>query len=228
MSHSETASKPLVAAVVLAAGASTRFGFPKQRILLDPVLDRVRASRVDRTVVVLGAHQVDTDAETVPCADWERGPGASLRCGLGALGRDIEAAVVVLADGPDLAPEAIDRVVAAWRESRVDVVAATYGGERGHPVLLARSVWSRIPDEGARGLEALVVPCDDLGAPGDVDVLSDLPCRFRAGADEVNRVDDDELRTSAPPDPPAEATGLAAPERPPAAQADPGGGGEAG
>ena len=45
------------------------------------------------------------------CPDWERGPGASLRCGLDALGRDIEAAVVVLADGPDLSPQAVARVV---------------------------------------------------------------------------------------------------------------------
>ena len=39
----------------------------------------------------------------------------------------------------------------------------------GHPVVLARSVWESIPDEGARALEPLLVPCDDLGSPGDVD-----------------------------------------------------------
>jgi CTP:molybdopterin cytidylyltransferase MocA len=46
----------VIAAVVLAAGASTRFGSPKQRVLLGPVLDRVRASSVDDVVVVLGAY----------------------------------------------------------------------------------------------------------------------------------------------------------------------------
>jgi CTP:molybdopterin cytidylyltransferase MocA len=85
----------------------------------------------------------------------------------------------VLADGPDLAPEAVDRVITAWRESRADVVAATYGGVRLHPVLLARSVWAQVPDEGARVLPALLVPCDDLGPPGDVDFADDLPERFR-------------------------------------------------
>jgi CTP:molybdopterin cytidylyltransferase MocA len=183
----------VVAAVVLAAGASTRFGSAKQRILLDPVLERVRSSSVDHVLVVLGAHDVDTTVETVRCPDWERGPGASLRCGLAALPGPTEAAVVVLADGPDLAPAAVDRVVAAWRRSGSEVVAATYEGRRGHPVLLARAAWSRVPDEGARSLEALAVPCDDLGDPGDVDFLSDLPGRFRARAAELNSGDDDGL-----------------------------------
>jgi CTP:molybdopterin cytidylyltransferase MocA len=169
----------VIAAVVLAAGASTRFGSPKQRILLEPVLERVRASAVDDVVVVLGAHAVETTARTVDCPEWKLGPGASLRCGLAALHHQTEAAVVVLADGPDLAPGALDRVVASWRESGAEVVAATYGGVRSHPVLVARTSWDRIPDEGARSLPAQVVRCDDLGAPGDVDFAADLPVRFR-------------------------------------------------
>ena len=165
----------VVSAVVLAAGAASRFGSPKQRLLLAPVLARVRdASAIDDIVVVVGAHAVETDARTVRCAEWERGPGASLRCGLAALPPGTEAAVVVLADGPELAPEAIDRVVAAWREGAGDVIAASYAGDRGHPVVVGRNVWSSIPDEGARALEPVLVPCDDLGAPGDVDVPDDL------------------------------------------------------
>ena len=58
-------------------------------------------------------------------------------------------------------------------------MAASYGGERSHPVVLDRSVWGDVPDEGARALEAVLVPCDDLGAPGDVDVPDDLPARLR-------------------------------------------------
>jgi CTP:molybdopterin cytidylyltransferase MocA len=164
-----------VAAVVLAAGASTRFGAPKQRLLLEPVLERVRQSSVEEIVVVLGAHEVETSMQVVHCPDWERGRGASLRCGLAALADEVEAAVVILGDGPNLAPAAIDRVLEVWRESGAEVVAATYDGNRGHPALLARSVWPRIPDEGARSLPALLVPCDDLGLPGDVDYLRDLP-----------------------------------------------------
>jgi CTP:molybdopterin cytidylyltransferase MocA len=143
------------------------------------VLERVRASAIEDIVVVLGAHEVETSARTVHCPDWRRGRGASLRCGLNTLGDETEAAVVVLADGPDLSPHAIDRVLEVWHESGAEVVAATYDGNRGHPALLSREVWSRVPDVGARSLPALLVPCDDLGAPGDVDVPEDLPERFR-------------------------------------------------
>jgi len=160
---------------VLAAGAATRFGSPKQALLLEPVLERVRQSSVDGVLVVLGAHEVETSAPAVHCPDWERGPGASLRCGLAALGADVEAVVVVLGDGPSLSPEAVDRVIAAWRAGGGPVVAATYGGTRLHPVLLARAVWSRIPDEGARTLDAVLVPCDDLGPPGDIDFADQIP-----------------------------------------------------
>jgi CTP:molybdopterin cytidylyltransferase MocA len=165
----------LIPAVVLAAGAATRFGSPKQRLLLPRVLERVRASSADGVLVVLGAHEVETDAPVVRCPEWELGPGASLRCGLAALPEDAEAALVVLADGPELDPRAIDRVIEAWRRSRSAVVAATYGGVRLHPVLLARDAWDRVPDEGARPLDAELVPCDELTPPGDVDVPADLP-----------------------------------------------------
>jgi CTP:molybdopterin cytidylyltransferase MocA len=167
--------------VVLAAGAATRFGSAKQRLLLPRVLERVRASCVDDAVVVLGAHEVETDARTVHAHDWEDGPGASVRTGLKALAPEIEAAVIVLADGPNLSAAAIDRVVATWRAGGSPVLAASYGGVRGHPVLLAREVWATVPDEGARALEPQLVPCDDLGAPGDVDTTHDLAAgRFDA------------------------------------------------
>jgi molybdenum cofactor cytidylyltransferase len=165
----------VIAAIVLAAGASKRFGSPKQAVLLEPVLERVRRSpQVDDVVVVLGAHDVDTSARVVRCPEWERGPGASLRCGLAALDDDVEAAVVVLGDGPELDPRAIDRVVAAWREGAGERLGATYGGVRLHPLLLARSAWNDVPDEGLRALPAELVPCDDLRPPGDVDFVDDF------------------------------------------------------
>jgi CTP:molybdopterin cytidylyltransferase MocA len=164
-----------VAAVILAAGAASRFGAPKQQLLLPRVVERVRASCVDEIVAVAGAYPLPTDhVRVVECADWERGRGASLRCGLAALGAHVVGAAVCLADGPRIASEAIDRVVGAWRAGAGDVVVATYAGERGHPVVLGRAVWASIPDEGARALEAALVSCDDLESPGDVDRPADL------------------------------------------------------
>jgi len=168
-----------VAAVVLAAGAATRFGGPKQELLLPAVLERLVASPVDEVVVVQGAYDLRNTVSRAPvrvvaCPGWERGPGVSLRCGLDALGEDVEAAVVVLADGPNLAPEAVARVIDSWRAEGGDVLAASYAGLRGHPLLVARAAWRSIPDEGLRVVEPRLVPCDDLGAPGDVDTPDDL------------------------------------------------------
>jgi nicotine blue oxidoreductase len=161
-----------VYAVVLAAGASSRYGTdpPKQVELLPRVLGALRESSVDEIVVVSGAHSLPV--ESVNCPDWKLGPGASLRCGLSALPQAAEAAIVVLADGPDLDPRAVDRVVDDWRANGGDAVAASYGGVRLHPVLLARAVWGEVPDEGARSVPARLVACDDLTPPGDVDVAS--------------------------------------------------------
>ena len=169
-----------VAAVVLAAGAATRFGAPQQRLLLPPVLARVAESPVDEIVVVEGAYDLrdvplNPGVRLVRCPDWERGPGASLRCGLGALDDDVEAAVVLMADGPDLSPTAVARVVEDWRAHGGAVVAASYAGQRGHPLIVARSAWADVPDDGLRVVSPRLVPCDDLGAPGDIDTPSDLP-----------------------------------------------------
>jgi nicotine blue oxidoreductase len=164
----------VIAAVVLAAGAATRFGAPKQRVFLPRVLDRLAHSPVDEVVVVAGAHALEASGVTVvECAQWERGPGASLRCGLTELGAGVEAAVVCLADGPYLAPEAVRRILTAWRAGAGSVVAASYAGERGHPVVLGRAAWDSVPDEGMRALPATLVPCDDLGPPGDIDTPLD-------------------------------------------------------
>jgi CTP:molybdopterin cytidylyltransferase MocA len=174
----------VIAAVVLAAGAGSRFGGPKQQLLLPDVLTALRSSSVEDLLVVAGAHPVDVDARVVDCPQWERGMGASLRCGLQALQPEVEAAAVVLADGPYLSPVAVDRVITAWRDGAGDVVAASYAGDRGHPVVLGRPVWDRIPDEGARALDPVLVPCDDLGSPGDIDFADEVPGRLRDKTDE--------------------------------------------
>ena len=50
------------------------------------------------------------------------------------------------------------------------MVAASYDGTRSHPVVLARSAWAEIPDDGGRALDPVLVDCSDLRPPGDVDV----------------------------------------------------------
>ncbi len=153
--------------MVLAAGASTRYGGAKQRELLPAVLAALGETSVGKIVVVEGAHPLDLPGvAVVRCDDWERGPGASLRCGLRALGDEVERAVIVLADGPTLDPRAVERVLAA----AAPVAAASYSGTRSHPVALARSAWADIPDEGGRALDPVLVDCSDLRPPGDVDV----------------------------------------------------------
>ncbi len=153
---------------MLAAGASTRYGGVKQRELLPAVLDALARTSVGEIVVVQGAHtlEVGSAARIVQCDDWERGPGASLRCGLAALGPEVDRAVIVLADGPRLDPRAVERVL----EREEAVVAASYEGTRSHPVALARSIWPEVPDDGGRALEPVLVDCSDLRPPGDVDV----------------------------------------------------------
>jgi nicotine blue oxidoreductase len=183
----------VIAGIVLAAGAGTRFGGGKQlaeldgRPLLESVLRTMADSRLERVVVVLGAGAEDVrarvdlhGAEPLVCDRWAEGQSASLACGLGAVA-DADAVVVALGDQPRVRPEAIRRVVEA-RGGGAAVVRATYGGEPGHPLLLEHELLDRLRDvtgdHGARNVLMSVgtreVPCDDLGGGEDVDTPAQL------------------------------------------------------
>jgi molybdenum cofactor cytidylyltransferase len=188
----------MIGGLVLAAGASTRFGAQKQLAELDglPLLEHalraMRAAPVARVVVVLGsaadeiAARVNLHgAEPLVCARWEEGQSASLACGLAELA-DCEAVVVTLGDQPRISPDAIRRVVAG--RNGASAVRATYKGEPGHPVLLERDLFEPLRDvsgdKGARNLLLSVpvrdIPCDDLGGGEDVDTRAELDA-LRAG-----------------------------------------------
>ena len=185
----------MVAGVVLAAGAGTRFGGRKQladldgRPLLEHALLALASAPVGDRIVVLGA---DADAITarvdlhgarpVVCAGWAEGQSASLRAGLEAAGPEADAIVVTLGDQPRIAARAIAAVVAA-RGGGAQAVRATNGDGPGHPVLIESPLFGALRalsgDVGARavlrGARVTDVPCDGLGDPGDVDAPSDLP-----------------------------------------------------
>ena len=159
---------------MLAAGAATRYGGPKQVELLPSVLAALARTSIGEVVVVEGAHPLDElrdePAQTrrvVRCESWEQGPGASLRCGLAAVGAGVTHALIVLADGPELDPRAVERLLAHAGDG--PMLAASYDGKRNHPVLLARAAWADIPDEGGRALAPTLVDCSDLTPPGDID-----------------------------------------------------------
>ena len=188
----------MIGGLVLAAGAATRFGAPKQLADLDgvPLLEHalraITATPVGRVVVVLGSGADEIaagvnlhGADPLVCSRWDEGQSASLACGLGAL-EDCEAVVVTLGDQPRMSPDAIRRVIAA--RNGAAAVRATYGGKPGHPVLLERELFGPLRDvsgdKGARNLLLSVqvhdVPCDDLGGGEDVDTPAELDA-LRAG-----------------------------------------------
>jgi nicotine blue oxidoreductase len=195
-----------VAGLVLAAGEGRRFGAPKALVrlggglLVERAVALLRAGGCDPVLVVLGAAADEVlaaadlrGARPVRNPDWPSGMGSSLTAGLAAVPADAAAVVVTLVDTPGLGPEAVRRLVAA-HGSGADAAVATYGGRRGHPVLLDRSVLAEVAaaavgDRGAGPWLAAhpqrvrQVPCDDTGDPRDVDVPEDLATVAGEGAD---------------------------------------------
>ncbi|WP_406422968.1 nucleotidyltransferase family protein [Streptomyces sp. NBC_00873] len=196
MAHS---SHPVIAGLLLAAGGGQRLGGrPKAllehrgRPLVEHAIRILREGGCDPVHVVLGAaaDEVRERADLSGCAvtvnpQWPEGMGSSLRAGLGTLsGTEADAALVLLVDQPGIGAQAVARVRSAYR-SRVTLAAASYDGERGHPVLFGADRWADIAagavgDQGARAYlrahrDAItLVECSDVAEAYDIDTTEDL------------------------------------------------------
>ncbi len=190
---------PLIAGLLLAAGGGRRLGGrPKAllehrgRPLVEHAVAALREAGCGVVHVVLGAaaDTVQEQAALHGCVlvenpDWEQGMGSSLRAGLESLaGTGAGAALVALVDQPGIGAAAMARVAAAYRGPG-SLAAASYAGERGHPVLLGSDRWAEVAagargDRGARVYlraheqEIVQVPCADVARPYDIDTEADL------------------------------------------------------
>ncbi len=159
---------PKVAAVVLAAGLSSRMGYNKLlaqaggKPLLSHVLATLRQAALEDIVVVTGhdAEEVSkavAGARIVHNADYAIGLSTSLRAGLSALPADIDAAFICLADMPLVDAATLNRLVAAFNPAEHrSICIPTFEGRRGNPVLWGRQQFAALMavtgDQGGRAL----------------------------------------------------------------------------
>ncbi|HKN30798.1 MAG TPA: nucleotidyltransferase family protein [Roseiarcus sp.] len=190
-----------VAAVVLAAGRSSRFraagGAEETKLAAEldgkPIVRRVveaaLATRAWPVVVVVGhargaveAALAGSPATIAFNPDFETGIASSLRVGLAATPADADGAVVLLGDMPNVAPSLIDDLIGAFEARPTGrAVAPVREGRRGNPVLIGRALFEQamqlVGDEGARSLLVALDPGDviDIAAADDVSFDVDTP-----------------------------------------------------
>ena len=197
-----------IAGILLAAGGGSRYGMPKAlarvggRLLGQQALGTLRGGGVDPVAVVIGAAANDVraqlswgDAIVVENPAWASGVGSSLRVGLAALIQpnddgvlipEIDAAVILLVDTPGITSAAVARITEAATDPRSALIAASYRGRQGHPVLIGRDHWAGVAaaavgDTGAKPYLAAhrdqlrLVPCDDIADGTDMDVPHPRP-----------------------------------------------------
>ena len=192
------ASPPAVAVVLLAAGASRRFGGIKQlhpvegKPMVRHLAELALGSMAARVLVVLGAHKDAVAAalaglalELIDNPDYESGQSTSVRRGLRAAQQSGAEAVLFLpADMPFLQTDTLNRLIATWQERRAAVVVPVYTGQRGAPVLFDRRLFAELArlegDQGGRALfpahahEIVEIEVDadqgrDLDSPADLE-----------------------------------------------------------
>jgi molybdenum cofactor cytidylyltransferase len=188
-----------IAAVVLAAGRSTRMGGPNKLIekiggkpLVRIAVEAALASRAKPVIVVTGHQRNAVEATLIGLPvqlthnpDFARGLGTSVRAGIAAVPASADGAVICLGDMPQVDAGLIDRLIAAFApEQGALAVLPTIDGGRGNPVLWARRFFPELAtlegDVGARNLigrysEAVIeVPVTGKGALVDIDTQEAL------------------------------------------------------
>ena len=150
--------RKFISGLVLGAGASQRFGPPKQLLpyrgttMLGWVVDQAqRATGLDEVVVVLGRaadqlrNQVDFGAaRVVENPVFGEGCSSSYRAGIGAINPKSAAIMIILGDRPGVTPEIIDRLANEWRAQDAPIALCSYQGRKGHPMIFAQSMFAEL------------------------------------------------------------------------------------
>ncbi|HEX5736426.1 MAG TPA: nucleotidyltransferase family protein [Blastocatellia bacterium] len=147
-----------ISGLVLGAGASSRFGQPKQLLpfrattLLGWVITQAeRARELGEVIVVLGraADEIRErvefgNAKVVDNPVFTEGCSSSYRAGIGAIDPRATAVMIILGDQPGVTPEIIDGVAERWRQGDKQIVLASYQGRPGHPMLFAKPMFDKL------------------------------------------------------------------------------------
>ena len=173
-----------VAAILLAAGASTRLGESKQLVTLGGELLLDRAVRIAQeagcnpVVVVLGANALDIQArcgrlegaEVVVNPDWREGMASSIRYGVQRLGETVSAAILMTCDQPAVTGQHLLRLIERCTDTPV---ASLYAGRRGVPACFPATDFTELSllagEEGARRLLQSARSIELVGGELDID-----------------------------------------------------------